>query len=736
MGWSWVGYRLWHGLLHRSGYLKWRMPLSAWPELDRRRGESWLRHRPPFLFPADMQQRIAARDWGDTNVSDLQAASDSLASGLWQIYGDCQGEFPPNWHRDDRGEQYDARRHWSELNEFARGDIKRLWEPARFGAAYTFARAASRSPARAAEHAERFWLLAESFHRHNPPNHGPHWKCGQEAALRLMACCFALYAFAENSQTTPARAELVIQLAEATGHRIERHVHYALSQKNNHGFSEATGLLTAGLLFPQLPSAARWAQLGRVLLQRQAAELIYEDGAFSQHSANYQRVMLQLMLWSIRLCEAHGAPLDDATIERVRRSAEFLWMIQDEPSGWLPNYGQNDGALVLPLSSCHPRDYRPVLQAAAAILGKESRYEAGAWDEETLWLTGESPRVAPRAGQPGQLSPVERIRTAELDGGAGGCHTLRSSTGMAMIRCTPAFRHRPAHADPLHVDLWWRGLNIALDPGTYSYNSPPPWNHPLAGASHHNTVIVDDLEPMERTTRFLFTPWIHGRVHCRRKSAQGELAQWEGTHDGYLRLTQTSHYRAVLRLGSEHWLVLDDLSSPAPHRYRLHWLLANVPAKWSDHVAGDENAASHAHQLDLDTPNGPYRVLWSSPGCETGKPGSLRPTMVTGETGGPRGWEAPIYGVRRPALSISWEQHAAHARFLTLFGPPTLAMQWASNEQELQVRTQRGEFAVYLSPRKASPLEPGDPPLIRGAVWRGDAGEDELGSFKMPAKVA
>ena len=33
--------------------------------------------------------------------------------------------------------------------------------------------------------------------------------------------------------------------------------------------------------------------------------------------------------------------------------------------------------------------------------------------------------------------------------------------------------------DQLHLDLWWRGLNIAQDAGTYLYNADPPWDNPL-----------------------------------------------------------------------------------------------------------------------------------------------------------------------------------------------------------------------------------------------------------------
>ena len=75
------------------------------------------------------------------------------------------------------------------------GDLKFIWEPGRFASAYNLARAYWAIGDDS--YAETFWQLIESWEQSNPPNHGAHWKCGQETSLRIMAWCFALYAFAD-----------------------------------------------------------------------------------------------------------------------------------------------------------------------------------------------------------------------------------------------------------------------------------------------------------------------------------------------------------------------------------------------------------------------------------------------------------------------------------------------------------------------------------------------------------
>ena len=123
---------------------------------------------------------------------------------------------------------------------------------------------------------------------------------------------------------------MLSQMLAISGQRIEGNLRYALSQRNNHGISEATGLWTIGLLFPELRRAARWRALGARHLEELGRDLIYDDGAFVQHSTNYHRLMLHAYLWSIRLGDLNGRPFTDTLRSRLARAGDFLYQIQDE----------------------------------------------------------------------------------------------------------------------------------------------------------------------------------------------------------------------------------------------------------------------------------------------------------------------------------------------------------------------------------------------------------------------
>jgi len=267
----------------------------------------------------------------------------------------------------------------------------------------------------------------------------------------------------------------------------------------------------------------------------------------------------------------------------------------------------------------------------------------------------------------------------------------------------------------LHVDIWWRGINIATDAGTYSYNRTPPWSHEFNVLSHtqvHNTVTVDDLNQMDRVKPFLWLPWLKGTVRGRARSSDRQLGYWEGEHDGYTRLDDpVTHRRAVVQLGPEHWLVLDDLHANQPHAYRLHWLLADLPHHMSDQ--GPDETFQTA--VELQTQFGPYTVSSGVLGA------SSVTSLVRADDHSPRGWRSPYYMDPDPALSLAVEHAGTSSRFWTIFGPGSIDILctassitcrgegWSSDltlsedhdgslVKRVRLVTQAGESALEISP--------------------------------------
>jgi asparagine synthase (glutamine-hydrolysing) len=263
----------------------------------------------------------------------------------------------------------------------------------------------------------------------------------------------------------------------------------------------------------------------------------------------------------------------------------------------------------------------------------------------------------------------------------GGYYMLRPDmgSGFAFVRCAQ-YRHRPGQADMLHVDLWWRGLNIAQDPGTYSYNAPNPWNNVLIGTAFHNTVMVDGQDQMDQVGKFMWLPWISGRVRRIKESSSRFFLYWEGEHDGYRRLQfPASHVRSILKLGDEHWLIVDRIGSKGGHRYRLHWLLSDFPF-----VFEKEHGS-----VTLATPKGSYQVVIGSI-C-----GKACFSLVRADENSPRGWCSHYYQEKEPALSIGVDIHDRCGLLFSLFGPDGFTSHYRN--EVLDITTRKWRCAVSLS---------------------------------------
>lgn len=644
-GLRWLLFRFAYALRMRLGILRWQFPTYEWndrplknwlkPDVpsDPEEYLAWRNQRAPKFFFDKIPSLPDNPSWNPQLAVD--EAEKILAGELRYFeHTPYQIGFPPDWHLDPRTNiRVDATSHWSQIPDYGAYDIKFIWEASRFNQVYTLMRAyAFRKDER---YPEAFWILIEDWARMNPPQRGPNWKCGQETSLRLLAWTFGLYAFADAPSSTPERRARLTQLIAAQAERVHRNIAYAISTRGNHAISESFGIWLAGTLFSELQHAETYRTLGREILEREASVHIFADGAYSMYSLNYQRFILHVYFIALRLGELNNFRFSDALYQSISRSLDFFAQLIQPESGAMPVFGSNDGALVCPLDSCDFTDFRPTLQMGWFLMRGKRLFDAGAWDESLFWLAGESALMSEKDAAPLQIS----ARYPE-----GGIHILRGKSGAAFIRCAD-YRERPSHADQLHLDLWMRGQNIAIDAGTYLYNGQGPWQNGLARTSVHNTVTVDRADQMLWFSRFTWGEWARGRV------LKHDEYFWQGEHDGYARFG-VKHIRSALSLEDDCWLVVDRIVGDRPRRFALQWLLNDFPYS----VTPNQNLILLSYGKDTFQ----IRVGLLE--------GDAQFSLVRGDSNSTRGWRSRYYGQKEPALSAMLETERADAVFWTFFG--------------------------------------------------------------------
>ncbi|MDB4483519.1 heparinase II/III family protein [bacterium] len=623
IGWENARLRIFYLLKRHSGYLAWKTSAAAYQakfyqnsfeefyptELD-----EWLvkSHRFfPRVSANNLKSLISDQTWESQVTSTCEAA----VRGDYPFFSNWTGSlgWPPEFNCDPVSQaSWPRANHWTQANcsISPSPDIKLGWEASRLSLVFYLVRQYNYS--QDDKWAEYVWQLIDSWIEQNPVNQTIAWSCGQEVSLRLMAILWGLFHTLGSAAITPERLSAVHLLIWQSGKRIYATTEYAISQKNNHSLSEATILWTIGLLFPEFKEAKNWRLKGKAILSREVDRQVYADGSYVQHSFNYHRVMLDDLMWAIRIGELNNSRLPDLIYQKFTVATQWLRQLVDEQTGGVPNYGANDGANILPLSCTDYCDFRPTIRAAEAIAGISSPPTLeGKLNEKSLWLNNSQ--------------PVERELKKPTTWSApiGGYYAFRTRNSQLMVRCAN-LRDRPSHADMLHIDLWHQGKNILRDSGSYFYqHNDPQLKSYFPSVAAHNTVRVEDYEQMTKGPSFLWMDWplvTHSLTSEDESTRFDCTAQYRGKKQNY------QHHRSITQ-SSDSFIITDAIDTKK--NFCVHWHLS-PEITWKEKKAGQWTGLLGEKLYLAIEVEGLYRAEWTT------------------------SWESLYYGTRRqrPLLKI------------------------------------------------------------------------------------
>ncbi|MFC7553607.1 heparinase II/III-family protein [Pseudoroseomonas wenyumeiae] len=395
------------------------------------------------------------------------------------------------------------------MDLFHPGDVRPVWEAGRLACLPKLAQAACLWPEEghhaALEARLTAWCAA------NPPFRGPHWACGQEAALRALHLALALALLGQDGAPAPgARCFLALH-----ARRIGATSHYAQAQDNNHSISEPAGLC--------LRPAARRCRAARAR-RRRPCRRGAAGGAGWRLRPGFHRLPPAAAGCAVHRGMA-AAPawrpgLPRPFAERAAVAARWLAGLV-APDGALPRLGHQDGSAFADLALAGPTDARGSVERAMRL------------------FAGASAGFAEEPGCDWLALPAAPAFTPPASWRAAGSMGWRQDGARALLRTGP-LRFRPGQVDLLHFELWDGATPLLTDAGTGAYNPAPAdrwWLEYFSGAAAHNTITFDEREPMPRAGRFLHARWprlsalpdgaalrdANGHHHARRVSAEGRL---------------------------------------------------------------------------------------------------------------------------------------------------------------------------------------------------------------------
>ena len=546
-------YRTWHKVKEKTGVLRMQFPAGI-----------YIHHSISLQQFKDTHTtlRIARRDLitiQHQHSAEVRIQANRILSGEAQwFHGNWYAFSGTNrWIQNPvTGYQYSNTTHWSKISSYIPGeDIKYVWDPARFEYLFPILHHDVSSNE---DHGAYIFDAILSFIEHARIQEGPHYVSCQEMAIRLMHWCVFLQFYRDSqSLTEPIFNTICTSILTQTDH-IARHLSYSrMLVRNNHVLSEAAALFTVGTLFPSYVSAASWRKNGWRIFE---AEIIYQfesDGSYLQHAHNYHRMANRLITWMIACGEYQKQQFKPETINRIQQSIYFLSAAIVDEAGAVPMYGNNDGSNILPFTPADYADYRPSLNSLSVAVQNTNLF-AGCEDDFS-WFGLTATSTSTHTLKPG----IELFKQ-------GGYYYMRHQRTITFTRCH-AYIKRPAHADNLHTDITYNGINLMRDAGVYQYNTDEDLLKYFQGTAGHNTLSVDGMDQMLKGGRFIWYYWTKGGEADMQEDA--DTMRFTGTIKAFRQSGKwITHTREIVFYKQAFkWIITDSVSGQQALPITQHW---------------------------------------------------------------------------------------------------------------------------------------------------------------------
>lgn len=252
---------------------------------------------------------------------------------------------------------------WFKISDFNDevGDIKLIWEPSRFCHLYLFSRAYIIT--KDIKYYKAFSEQIKQWKEHNKYPYGVNYKCGQESAIRMINILMNYSFFKNYNLTNEEDKKNVQEIIEGSYRKLLSNFFYAEKCiKNNHTISELIGLIIGSWCDDNDKRIKKYYKK----LKKQLENQFKPDGGYIQYSFNYQRLVFQQIEILFKIEDKINIKIENKLKELIYKSVMQLYQLQS-CDGILPNYGSNDGALIIPVTCAHYRDFSPTIRSIICI---------------------------------------------------------------------------------------------------------------------------------------------------------------------------------------------------------------------------------------------------------------------------------------------------------------------------------------------------------------------------------
>jgi hypothetical protein len=470
----------------------------------------------------------------------------------------------------------------------------------------------------------------KSWMAENPPEIGVNWNSSMEISIRSVSMIFAYYLFKDSKSITQKFWNEYITTLYYSGVHIEQNQEVRITgMRNNHHLTNVAAMTWLGLFFGDYNRrTSRWLRQSRDDLHKEMEYQVNTDGCIFEGSIGYHRLDLEIFMTTSILLNLNHIKLDHEFNERMEKMCEFT-MNYTKPNGLAPQFGDSDDGRFCILNGYGEqdmRDHRYLLAIAGEYFDRDDfRKAACGRVQDAIWLLGGIENIMDE--------PNENPRLTSYD--ESGFHIIRGGDVFLIIKCGKIGQDGNGghdHNDQLSIELNVNSNDIIIDPGSYVYTMDMESRQKFRSTECHNVSQYLNYEQniiRNLTKEDLFLMYSSNPGVC---EVVGKNGQDKLRFEGQVSIAGTDiKYRRSIEvdLKNKRLMVDDTLQAGAGERLdgtcRLH--LAN----------GCQVKKNNEGTVDIVNEREVVRLA-----C--GASINIDSGMVS-----------PSYGVKLPALILSWE---------------------------------------------------------------------------------
>lgn len=479
-----------------------------------------------------------------------------------------------NWHKDYPNNKICESTFYSNIdykNYEKNGDVKYIWEQNRCLHLYKLSQALLITSN--AKYARGITTQIESWIDNNPYLMGINWASSLEIAIRLISWSWAyqslkLINYKINANFEKKFLTSIYQQLDYISNHISKY-----SSANNHVIGEAAGLIIAGCTFDFGSDSTKWIQKGMKLLEKEVPQQLSTEGLSKEQSISYHMFVFDFLLMAYLIGSKNGQKFSNMFIKSFKKMAKVLISISDNEFK-LPNIGDADEGMVVKLSN--QNDFNPLLSLfnISSFIFNDGHFKfAPRFDEKALWLSGHD-------GLASFTSMTKQSKTIKSEYlKDSGYYVFKTPDIYALLDVGNLGYLSSAihgHADALSFLLTYKGKEILIDAGTFTYNFKSPWRKYFRGTFAHNTLCVDKISQSVISEDLSWD--IKANVNVAKTQNSQAVDYIIAEHDGYKQQKiGVEHTREVLFQKDNFFVVVDRAKNTdnKKHCIDLNWHFSN-----------------------------------------------------------------------------------------------------------------------------------------------------------------